>query len=59
MKIINEPMQYYAALGFYKEGKLTALRLKGLQEREIYEIIPTAAVCYSFAAELFLKLLFT
>ncbi|SNQ42325.1 HEPN domain-containing protein [Cellulophaga lytica] len=58
---IHIPIQYYSAKGFYKNGRILAEQLsvesKVVNNTKVYELISVATVNYSFAVELYLKLL--
>ena len=53
----NEQIQFYSALGFYKEGKKVAEKINKKTGNESFEFISVATVSYSFSTELLLKLL--
>lgn len=57
MKQNNENIQYYSALGFYKQGKKIAEQIDENIGNKNFELVSVSTVCYSFSAELFLKLL--
>lgn len=58
MKLINQNLQYASALGFYESGISLAKQINKAIGNKSFEIAPVAAVNISFAAELFLKLLY-
>lgn len=53
----NEQIQYHSALGFYKQGKNLAEKFDKKKGNEKFELVSVSTVCYSFSAELLLKLL--
>jgi hypothetical protein len=57
MRRNNQNLQYYSALGFYKEGKRLAQQFGKKIGNENLEFVSVSTVCYSFSAELLLKLL--
>ena len=57
MAINNENIQYYSALGFYKQGRKIAEGFDNTNGNENFELVSVSTVCYSFSAELLLKLL--
>ncbi|WP_430426737.1 hypothetical protein [Maribacter litoralis] len=57
MKRNNENLQYYSALGFYKQGKKSAKKFNKNIGNENFELVSVSTVCYSFSTELLLKLL--
>lgn len=57
MKRNNENLQYYSALGFYEQGKKLAKQFDKKIGNKNFELVSVSTVCYSFSAELLLKLL--
>ena len=57
MKRNNENLQYYSALGFYKQGNKLARKINKKTGNEQFELVSVSTVCYSFSTELLLKLL--
>jgi hypothetical protein len=57
MKRNNENLQYYSALGFYKQGNKLARKINKKIGNEQFELVSVSTVCYSFSTELLLKLL--
>ncbi|WP_405250738.1 hypothetical protein [Dokdonia sp. Asnod3-C12] len=53
----NEQLQYYSALGFFKQARISAETINFNSGLEGFELSPVSATCYTFAAELLLKLL--
>ncbi|GEM_PF-2487944 len=58
MKTNDYNLQYYSALGFYKNAIELAERINKNAKGNVFEIAPPAAVNLSFAIELLLKLIF-
>lgn len=56
--MINQNLQYFTALGFYKNGISLAKKIFEETGNNAIEIAPVAAVNISFAAELLLKLIY-
>lgn len=57
-KTIHQNLQYHTAIGFYKNGISQAKNITKEKGSKLFEIAPVAAVNFSFAAELLLKLVY-